>query len=81
MIAVLSLRRLLSVGLLILIATPANAQEAGEETTVSRLIAEKSVWNEYAKARRTFQLNARFESRATQSFRCEQLDLIFRHPA
>lgn len=81
MISVLSLRRLLSVGLLILIATPANAQETGEETTVSRLIAEKSVWNDYAKARRTFQLNARFESRATQSFRCEQLDLIFRHPA
>ncbi len=72
------------VPLLILIcsarSTPLLAQ-AVTETTAQKLAAMNATERAAAVAeKQLLHLTVRFESRITNSFRCEKLDLIFRHP-
>ncbi len=56
-------------------ATPAAAQVV----TVPELIQQQKNWQQYARDQKKFLIEGRLQSRVTESFGLEKLDLIFRH--
>ncbi|MFN9233394.1 MAG: hypothetical protein ACK6D4_01975, partial [Planctomyces sp.] len=57
-------------------AAPVTAQTL----SVPQLLKQQDRWGELADAGARIQLEGRFQSRTAESFRLEQLELIFRHP-
>ena len=57
-------------------AIPVSAQTL----SVPQLLEQQERWKQLAEAGSRVQLEGRFQSRTAESFRLEQLELIFRHP-
>ena len=49
--------------------------------TVPQFLEQQASWQNYADEARKLQVEGRYQSRAADSFRMDQIDLIFRHPS
>ncbi|MFM7055487.1 MAG: hypothetical protein ACKO2P_01050 [Planctomycetota bacterium] len=56
-------------------ATPASAQIV----TVPELLQQKESWPQYAREQKKFLIEGRLQSRVTESFGLEKIDVVFRH--
>ena len=74
-------RILLAFGFLLFLTASETTSCFGQVVTVPQILEQQKSWKKFADEGKKLQIEGRFQSRVTDAFRMERIDVTFRHPS